>query len=58
MADTLFIRKLSQTETEYLHGATLSVPTDGYMQLVTERNIIEQAETVENMISELFATTE
>lgn len=32
MADTLFIRKLSQTETEYLHGATLSVPTDGYMQ--------------------------
>lgn len=58
MADTLFIRKLSQTETEYLHGATLSVPTDGYMQLVTERNIIEQAETVENMISELFTTTE
>lgn len=52
------IRKLSQTETEYLHGATLSVPTDGYMQLVTERNIIEQAETVENMISELSATTE
>lgn len=29
-----------------------------YMQLVTERNIIEQAETVESMISELFATTE
>lgn len=58
MADTLFVRKLSQTETEYLHGATLSVPTDGYMQLVTERNIIEQAETVESMISELFTTTE
>ena len=57
MADMLFIRKLSQTETEYLHGATLSVPTDGYMQLVTERNIIEQADTVERMLSELFTTT-
>lgn len=57
MADELFIRKLTQTETEYLHGATLSVPADGYMQIVTERNIIEQAAEVENMISELFPVT-
>lgn len=58
MADTLFIRKLSQTETEYLNGEQISVPTDGYMQLVTERNIIEQAETVEAMAGELFTVTE
>ena len=42
MADTLFIRKLSQTETEYLHGATLSVPTDGYVVAAVGRKIAKE----------------
>lgn len=58
MTSTLFIKNLTETETEFLHGMTISVPMDSYMQLVTERNIIEQAETVENMIVELFTTND
>lgn len=54
MASSIFIRELTQTETEFLHGVSVSVPTDSYMQLITERNIIEQAETVETMLAELF----
>lgn len=54
MASNIFIRELTQTETEFLHGVSVSVPTDSYMQLVTERNIIEQAETVDTMLAELF----
>lgn len=54
MASGIFLNKLTQTETEFLHGVSVSVPTDSYIQLITERNIIEQAETVEAMLAELF----
>ena len=54
----MFIRKKSETETEYLsNGAKLSVPMDGYTQLVSEQRAIEQAKAVEMMIFELFKTS-
>lgn len=57
--DRLFIGKKSETETEYTpSGVKLSVPMDGYMQLISEKNATEQAETLEAMAGELFTTTD
>ncbi len=54
----MFIRKKSETETEYLsNGKKLSVPMDGYTQLASEQRAIEQAKTVEMMVLELFKTS-
>ncbi|MBQ8767176.1 MAG: hypothetical protein IJZ16_10280 [Clostridia bacterium] len=53
--ESLFVRKKTETETEYIaNGAKLSVPMDGYMQLISEKNATEQAGTVEKMAGELF----
>lgn len=58
-ADRLFIRKKAETETEYTpSGVKLSVPMDGYSQLIGETNAAEQAETLEKMVGELFTTTD
>ena len=58
-AEKLFVCGKTETETEYLkNGKKLSVPMDGYMQLMSEKNIIEQAEKTEAMIAELFTTTD
>lgn len=58
-ADRLFIRKKAETETEYTpSGVKLSVPMDGYSQLISEKNAAEQAETLEKMVGELFTTTD
>ncbi len=58
-AEKLFIRGKAETETEYLkNGKKLSVPMDSYMQLMSEKNIIEQAEKAEAMTAELFTTTD
>ena len=57
--DRLFIRKKAETETEYTsNGVKLSVPMDGYSQLIGETNAAEQAETLEKMVGELFTTTD
>ena len=57
--DRLFIRKKAETETEYTSsGVKLSVPMDGYSQMIGETNAVEQAETLEKMVGELFTTTD
>lgn len=58
MANILFAHEMRETETEYVNGIAISVPTDCYMQLLTEHNIIEQAEIVEEMLLELFKNTD
>ncbi len=56
--DHLFIYKKAETETEYAsNGVKLVVPMDSYSQLISEKNAVEQAETLEKMVSELFPTT-
>ena len=53
-AEQLFIRKMSRTEEEYMStGLTLYVPMDSLSQLMAERVIIEQANTVDVMADEL-----
>lgn len=55
----LFIYKKAETETEYTPGGVkLSVPMDVYSQLISEKNAVEQAETLEKMTSELLTTTD
>lgn len=58
-ADRLFVRTKSETETEYTKtGVKLSVPMDCYTQLVSETNVVEQADTIESMIGTLFTSSE
>lgn len=58
-AEKLFIRGKTETETEFSNsGKKLSVPMDCYMQLMSERNIVEQAGTVEAMAAELFKVSD
>ena len=53
-AEQLFIRKMSRTEEEHMPtGLTLYVPMDGLSQLMAERVIIDQANTVDVMADEL-----
>lgn len=52
--DKLFIRPTTETDIEFYNGTKLSVPMPCYMQLVSEKNAVEEAETVETMLSELF----
>ncbi len=57
--ERLYIQKKAETETEYTpSGVKLSVPMDGYSQLIRETNSAEQAETLEKMVGELFTTTD
>lgn len=56
--DRLFVHKKAETETEYVSsGVKLFVPMDSYSQLISEKNAVEQAETLEKMVGELFTTT-
>lgn len=56
--ERLFIRKKAETETEYTStGVKLSVPMDGYSQLIGEEIAVKQAETLEKMVAELLTTT-
>lgn len=58
-ANVLFVCKKQETEPEYMtNGVKLSIPMDCYKQLISEKNAIEQAETLEKMVGELFTTTD
>ncbi len=51
----LFIRPTTETDIEFYNGTKLSVPMPCYMQLVSEKNAVEEAETIEEMMQDLFA---